>query len=83
MITTTVEKDVCPSCGHTLDAFSSSYEEAVPEPGDLSMCINCLAYLVIGENLKLKILEVEEFINLPNETTLQLMSARAALSKYK
>lgn len=83
MATTVVEKDMCPSCGHILDAFSSINKDAVPQEGDLSICINCLAYLTISKDLTLQILEVEDFINLPNDVSIELMNARKQLSRLK
>lgn len=82
MKTTRVEKDVCPVCNSTLDSFSSITDNE-PTVGDLSICIHCLSYLEISENLKLKELSVDDFVNLPNDVSLELMKMRKVLAIQK
>lgn len=40
-----LNKAACPHCGHVMNAATQSKgeEQAAPEPGALSICINCIA----------------------------------------
>lgn len=41
MKSTITGKDTCPSCGHEVDVSTSVQEDAVPNPGDISLCAYC------------------------------------------
>ena len=42
---TRVKQSFCPFCFHVLDAVTSLGSEAVPQPGDFTICIDCCAVL--------------------------------------
>lgn len=47
----------CPYCGHNLDAAMSGNPknpDAVPKPGDVSVCISCASVLVFKPDLTLR-----------------------------
>ena len=44
----------CPYCDILLDAATPAEGDAVPEPGDLSVCIKCASPLVFDDKLILR-----------------------------
>ena len=50
--TTKLPKVNCPYCEHHLDAASDMETNAVPTPGDVTICISCASVLVFDEALK-------------------------------
>jgi len=49
-----VPKCRCPYCDTLLDAASPAKGDAVPEPGDASVCIKCASPLVFDKDLRLR-----------------------------
>ena len=72
----------CPSCGYDIDAHSpmgkDTPEDAVPRPGDVTLCLRCLCYMEYGEGLSLRVLSPAEFQALPDETRADLIRIRVA-----
>lgn len=67
----------CPVCGKNLDAATSiEKEEAVPGPGDLSICLYCATVSRFDDNLKLEQITNEEFAELPEELKTSIRKAR-------
>jgi len=55
-----VKKSKCPACSHVLDAATGLEDVThVPEPGDVTLCINCLELLEFDEKLGLSILDFD------------------------
>jgi hypothetical protein len=50
-----------------------------PEPGDLSVCVHCLTLLTYNDDLTSRVLEIVEFLGLPDDTRLELTRALKAL----
>lgn len=49
-----VPESPCPSCGHVMNGATDPDDlDAVPVPGDATVCINCAALLVFGPELQL------------------------------
>lgn len=58
----------CPFCGELLDAATPTENKNWrPEPGDISMCINCTSFLQFDEDLHLVGLTAAEFAGLPKD----------------
>lgn len=70
-------ENFCPKCGKTLDGVSAVSEEETPEPvsGDVSVCLYCFTMLQFDDDIKSQILTPEEFIDLDDETRLELTRA--------
>jgi hypothetical protein len=51
--TTRVPPSFCPFCFYQMDAVSSVGSEAVPEPGDFTVCIDCCKVLQFDANMQL------------------------------
>jgi hypothetical protein len=77
-------EDHCPTCNHLIDARTlvCSSKETTPDPDvenlSLSVCAYCSSYLVFGEDLKVRILDVDELLKLPNDILLSLTRIRNA-----
>jgi len=55
------EADHCPVCGHILNAATAT--DAVPqapEPGDVTICIDCVAFITWDKDMKMRRLSDEE-----------------------
>jgi hypothetical protein len=73
----------CPHCGKCLDHSTSIYTDAMPNAGDLSVCVDCGGFLTYGDDLRLRGLSEREFAELPLETRAQLISVAKALALAK
>lgn len=73
----------CPGCGAGLDASTDSDGDALPSPGDLSVCAYCTAFLAYEEDLALRLLTLEEITELPDETRIQLQRLRKFFTKHR
>lgn len=70
----------CPSCGHKLDAATAtSANMQAPEPGDLSLCIECAAFLRYTRLMTLEILPEEDLLEMPTDECLDLYAIRARI----
>lgn len=68
----------CPRCNEKLDAASALTEDAVPKPGDISMCMYCQAFLVFKSDLTLRLSTDDDMADLPIKQREALMRARTA-----
>jgi hypothetical protein len=74
----------CPSCGKTLDGATSCSQpdKAIkPDPGDVTICFYCHAYLRFGTELDLRLLDADEFNALPYTLRKALDTARGMLKR--
>lgn len=55
----------CPKCQHKLDAATpiGEKEEVTPREGDISICINCAAWLSFNKDLSYSLLSEEKLKN--------------------
>jgi hypothetical protein len=78
MGTTRTAKQSCPGCGYRFDAHSQARDgDATPQPGDLTVCINCGGALVFGANLRVRPLTEAELSEI-DPATLKLLSDTTA-----
>jgi hypothetical protein len=66
-MTTHVPESRCLHCGHKLDAATGVGHHDAPEPGNLSLCINCGAVTIYAEDLTLRGMTREEMDALTND----------------
>lgn len=67
----------CPVCGYKLDrATDASGKAAIPAEGDVSVCIDCTAFLVFQQDLTVREMTLEEVGNLPDHIRHQLVKIR-------
>lgn len=57
----------CPDCGGALNAALDPKGRAVPEPGDVTVCIHCYGICVFADDLTLREPTEEELLDLPPE----------------
>lgn len=71
---------ICPKCKEPLTGASAVFGEQVdPVSGDVSICIHCLTLLTYNDDLTSRVLEIVEFLGLPDDTRLELTRALRAL----
>ncbi len=80
MTTTKVAAQDCPKCGHMFDACSGIDHDHGPKPEDLTLCINCGAYLRFDTELRLLVFPEAQLLDLKDETRLLLARARNAIN---
>lgn len=74
------ETNRCPICDFHADAMSSP-EGKRPQPGDLSVCLNCTAPLLIGEGLTIRALTLSEIEALPDRLRGKLRLFQTAIRR--
>jgi hypothetical protein len=76
---------VCPQCGHPLDALSQAggiVEPGQPQPGDLSVCIQCRSLLELTALGGYRVMTPQEIAQLSQEERLDLEATQAHLDLY-
>jgi hypothetical protein len=83
-MTTRMEAQWCPTCFHRLDANSQIVKkgerpaaEATPDPGDVTICIECGSILVFDDAMKLYAIENAD--NLPPSLRSVLLAVQEAV----
>lgn len=69
-------KDGCPVCFHRLDAATCTTGDAQPQPGDLTVCLYCTAFLRFDADLRHIALASGEFSALDKMEKRALVRAR-------
>ncbi len=67
-LTTRTAPTFCPYCFKLLDAATSLGTEAVPGPGDFTVCIDCCAVLKYGPDMSL---EASSLLEIPMHSRLE------------
>lgn len=70
----------CPGCGYVCDHAADLEECGRPNPGDVSVCINCAAAHVFGEDLELRKPTKEEEASFPLEVARYQLAVRSSPS---
>jgi len=60
---TDLPSDNCPVCGYRVDA-ASTWQQASPSPGDLSVCIACASISRFDDRLRLRAMTQREIFDL-------------------
>ena len=50
----TVPDSPCPSCGEVMSAACNLFDKEAPSPGDLTICMECLAMLTFDQDRHLR-----------------------------
>jgi hypothetical protein len=72
----------CGGCGKEMDRATAFRHDASPQPGDLTMCLECGLLHVFTDELKLKALSAEEFAALPEGLRAELTFLLALRQKH-
>lgn len=75
----------CPTCGYKMDAATPAYFNAKvsPRPGDLSLCMKCGEMLVFTESLTIRILELNDMLQLKAVTQKELTNAQKLIREKR
>jgi hypothetical protein len=65
-----------------VDAASGIDTDEAPDPGDLSVCINCASPLVFGPDLKLRTMTAAEYAELHPVERAQIEAAMATVRSF-
>lgn len=79
---TIVPPSKCTACGYLCDAATCPRDDnAKPNPGDVTVCINCGHLMAFDDNLTLRNLTEAEMIEVAgNKTVLAIQRTRALFS---
>jgi hypothetical protein len=73
----------CFSCGEELNGVTCVGDDAIPEPGDVTVCIHCGHIMAFGESLKLRELIDEELVAIAGDPNILAVQAARARVKEK
>lgn len=82
----TVPESACPNCNKVMDrATSIRKDNAVPDSGSISICINCTSILIYNDDLQLELLpkDVLREISITDSKTYQLLRKAQRIIKQK
>ena len=70
----------CPGCGKHVDgALASTVRSPAPKPGDLTVCGYCGVAGVFTDDLQIRALTQDEFVDLPAQTKQDISRATAVV----
>lgn len=78
MKTTRMGNDSCPKCGYESDSAADLFENEVPKPNSLAVCLQCNAGLKYGDDMKLLELTPEEFLALDKQSQQRMLEIQLA-----
>lgn len=74
----------CPVCHTKIDAATANDQSGVePHEGDISICMECTAFLIYNADLSSREMSVDELADLPPDLFYELISTRLALRRWK
>lgn len=77
-MTAPVKKQSCPICEYELEnttGIGSENKDAIPNPGDICVCLSCGGVLRFNDNIELTTATEDELIRLPFKVLVQLLVA--------
>lgn len=85
MKTTKIPNNSCPKCSARIEFATAAPgpgmdPEASPQPGDLTICINCSTFLIFEKDLSLSLMTKELFDSLEEEDKLFLQQLESTVS---
>ena len=70
---------LCPNCMSRIDSATSAFgDKARPGPGDLSVCFYCGQPMMFKDDMRLRLLTEQEYLDLDMETREKLLLAGIA-----
>lgn len=63
---TRIPEHRCPYCSHQLSAIAELKPQGAPNPGDVTVCINCAGLLVLNDNLQARRPTMDELGQIAN-----------------
>lgn len=82
-VTTKIPEQPCPVCSKELNAATEAeLQKSQPKEGDYSICGECASILVFNEDLSMRRLPEEDFVELPLEARTYLKKAQECILEY-
>lgn len=76
--------NACPTCGYVMDSATCTTDEAGrPSEGDYSACMKCGELFVFTATLNLRILDLNDMLEMRNETQAQLLKVQAVIRRER
>ena len=69
----------CPRCNHEFDRATGVTDKEKPEPGDLSVCSRCAAFLQFNDDMTIALFPDEKLFDISDGARLMLTRARKAI----
>lgn len=79
--TTRLAGEPCPQCGHWLNACGS-FEDAAPQAGDYTVCVNCAAVLRFDPLMRLRLVADDDPVRRSAEVLRVVRMVTLAMSEY-
>jgi len=74
----------CPHCGYLVNSAGTfDGEDFAPLPGDITMCIECTGFCIFAEDMTLRKLTPDEFVELDVDARTQLLEGRRRMKEIK
>ena len=75
----------CPTCNTILDASTSTKKKSSrgPNPGDYTICIECLTWLVYKDDMTLRIMIQKDIEDMSEEDARKLRALTLSFSQFK
>lgn len=84
MSDTKLPASTCPTCGYLLEcATVISRQGAKPKPDDFSLCMKCGEILRFKADLSLRIVELNDLLDLPREVSITLEHAQKHIRRKR
>lgn len=80
MLSSRLPPSPCPECKKVMDGATCFNEDAVPGPGDVTVCMYCSALLVYEKDMQLRKMTPEEERKLPDEARTTVFQVRLFLA---
>lgn len=74
MITTQMDASNCPDCGKKLNAATDIESDAIPEPGDIGVCLYCQGVHIFTETMGRRLPTEQEIASIPFLSLSQLQN---------
>jgi len=73
----------CSKCGYQMDAASSAFEDALPELGDVSVCLNCAELYILNLGNYWRPITDDELIAMPLEEKKKVSYVQWTIRKFQ
>lgn len=81
MNATRLKPTICPECFYRFDHASGAFDDSVPKPGDVTLCLKCGHALVFDQQLGVREPNEQERTEIANDVRIQ--KARRALQTIR
>jgi hypothetical protein len=76
-------KDNCPYCGYEVDMATNMRDDGLPQPHDLSICLNCTGIMEYGDDFALQEFPEVLFNELPEDVQESIKQVQKMIGEVK